>query len=110
MDKEKLISEIMRECEKDGEPITRKEAEEMAEMELKAKKEIKRYEKANTSRKKSTKVRKVDVTKQYLLDCIKNLLSEVHAEIKEVKTETEVTFIYEGNEYSVKLIKHRPPK
>ena len=43
MDKEKLIARIMKECEQDGEPVTREEAEEMAEMEIKAG-GIKRYE------------------------------------------------------------------
>lgn len=33
---EKLVEKIMRECEQDGEPVTREEAEEMAKMELKA--------------------------------------------------------------------------
>ena len=33
MDKEKLILEIMKEAEADGEPLTREEAEEVAEME-----------------------------------------------------------------------------
>ena len=37
MDKEKLILQIMAEAEKDGEPLTRAEAEEVAEMEIKAK-------------------------------------------------------------------------
>ena len=37
MDKEKLINQIMAEAETDGEPVTREEAEEMAEMEIKAK-------------------------------------------------------------------------
>ena len=32
MDREKLIANIMRECEQDGEPVTRAEAEEMADM------------------------------------------------------------------------------
>jgi len=35
-DKEKLITKIMKECEQDGEPVTREEAEGMAEMEIKA--------------------------------------------------------------------------
>ena len=39
MDKEKLIQQIMKECEKDGEPVTKEEATEMAEMEIKAKKD-----------------------------------------------------------------------
>ena len=42
MDKEKLIAKIMKECELDGEPITRAEAEGMANLEIKAK-ELKNY-------------------------------------------------------------------
>ena len=34
---EKLVFEIMKDCEKDGEPVTREEAEEMARMEIGAK-------------------------------------------------------------------------
>lgn len=36
MTKEKLIARIMRECEKDGEPVTKEEAEQIAEMEIRA--------------------------------------------------------------------------
>ena len=35
-DIEKLAKQIMAECEKEGEPVTKKEAEEMAEMEIHA--------------------------------------------------------------------------
>ena len=35
IDKEKLIKDIMREAKADGEPVTLKEATEMAEMEIK---------------------------------------------------------------------------
>ncbi len=63
MDKEKLINQIMKECEEDGEPVTREEAEEMAEMELKAKKDCKNYVSADkTARKKSDKPRTVKVS------------------------------------------------
>lgn len=62
MDKfEKLVAEIMAEAEKDGEPVTRKEAEEMAEMELGAK-QIKRYEQAEKPRKKREKPKTVKVS------------------------------------------------
>ena len=56
---EKLTAKIMKECEADGEPVTREEAEEMAEMEIKTG-NIKRYEKSDAPRKKVTKERKVD--------------------------------------------------
>lgn len=113
MDKkmEQLIKTIMREAEKDGEPVTREEAEEMAKMEIQANKDIKRYEQGEKSRKKTEKVRKVDEEKKYLLECVSDLLKGViGAEIIATKTETEVEFNYNNNHYSIKLTKHRPPK
>lgn len=108
MTKEKLIEKIMKECEQDGEPVTREEAKEMAEMEIKAN-GIKRYEKSDKPRKAVKKERKVDADKKYLLDL---LITAINAEtcIKNVKTETEFSFEFGDNEYSVKLIKHRPKK
>lgn len=110
MTKEELIIKIMEECEKDGEPVTKEEAEEMAEMEIKAG-ALKRYEKSDKPRKVSKKKeRKVDETKKRILSNCKVLLEGMKAEIKGVKTETEITFTFEGSEYSLKLVKHRPPK
>lgn len=109
MDKEKLIARIMKECAQDGEPVTREEAEEMTEMKIKAN-GIKRYEKSDKPRKAVKKERKVDATKKRLLMDCKVLLEGLGAEILGVKTETEVTFTFEGEEYSLKLIKHRPKK
>ena len=80
MDKEKLINQIMADAEKDGEPVTREEAEEMAEMEIKAN-GIKNYV--------QDKPKKKDV---------------------QMITETELSFLFNSNSYSLKLIKHRPPK
>jgi hypothetical protein len=34
----------------------------------------------------------------------------MHAEVTEVKTETEIKFNYGGDSYTFKLTKHRPPK
>lgn len=109
MDKEKLIARIIKECEQEGEPVTREEAEEMAEWEIKAN-NIKRYEKSDKPRKTVKKERKVDVTKKRLLMDCKVLLEGLGAEILGMKTETEITFAFEGEEYSLKLIKHRPKK
>ena len=105
MDKEKLISRIMKECEQDGEPVTKEEAEEMAEMEIKAG-GIKRYETSNKLRKPAKKERKVDTDKKYLLNL---LISAINREtcIKNIKTETEFSFEFGEDEYSIKLIKHR---
>jgi alpha-mannosidase len=108
MTKEQLIIRIMKECEQDGEPVTREEAEEMAEMEIKAG-ALKHYEQSDKPRKTAKKERKVDTDKKYLLDL---LIAAVNTEtcIKNVKTETEFSFEFGENEYSVKLIKHRPKK
>lgn len=109
MTKEELIKKIMKECEADGEPVTREEAEEMAEMEIKAN-GIKRYEKADKPRKPIKRERKVDTTKAQLLTYVRILLEGLGCQINAVKTETEITFDYEGAEYSFKLVKHRPKK
>ena len=106
---EKLAKEIMIECEKDGEPVTPEEAMEMAVMEAKSK-EITRYEKSDKPRKKSTKVRKVDETKKHILQCVRVLLEGLGANIAEIKTETEITFSFNEEEYSLRLVKHRPKK
>ena len=112
-DKEKLIAEIMAEAEKDGEPVTREEAEEMAEMEIGAK-EIKNYAQATpTAEKKERKPRerKVDPDKKFILDLVENpLLKGLQAEEVVRKTETEVEFTYKGERYSIRLVKHRPKK
>ncbi len=101
-----LAEKIMAECEKDGEPITKDEALEMARMELKSN-ENRHYEKSDKPRKKSTCVRKVDEDKKQLLSCIKVLLEGMKAVIIAIKTETEIEFAYKGNLYTLKLIKHR---
>ena len=106
---EKLAKEIMAECEREGEPVTIEEATEMAEMEVKSK-EISRYEKSNKPRKQTTKVRKVDETKKRILTDCRILLEGLGATIIEVKTETEITFSFDGEEYGFKLVKHRSKK
>lgn len=107
---EKLAEKIMTECEKDGEPVTMEEAMEMAEMEIKANKNVKRYEQSDKPRKKSTRERKVDNTKKRLLDDCRVLLEGLGAIITNIKTETEISFTFNEEKYTLKLIKHRPPK
>lgn len=104
MDKEKLIKEIMKDLE-----CTREEAEEVAEMEIKAK-GIKRYEKAEEQKPRKPRERKVDEDKKELIMYLEEELHLFGASIKSVKNESEIAFSYKGEEYSVKLIKHRPPK
>ena len=77
MDKEKLINQIMKECAEDGEPVTREEAEEMAEMELKAKKDCRRYESDKRKVKKpSTREKKIDTEKVRLMELFNYCLLE----------------------------------
>ena len=105
MDKEKLILQIMKECEADGEPITKEEAEEMAEMEIKAK-GIKNYVQAEVNKKtKKPKERKVDEEKKAILEKVAECL---RAQGFEPTMENEVALHFEN--FTLKLTKHRPPK
>jgi len=109
MTKEQLIERIMKECEKDGEPVTKEEAAEMAEMEIKAN-SVRRYEKSDKKRQPSKRERKVDETKKKLLNNVRVLLEDLNADILNIKTETEITFSFQNEEYSFKLVKHRKKK
>lgn len=83
--------------------------EEGEEMQRNAK-QIKRYEQSDKPRKKTTRERKVDTEKKALLEMLMNALTENKIEIVSTKNEAEFSFLHSGNNYSVKLIKHRPPK
>ncbi len=85
--------------------------EEVEELTAKAKaNKTDRVQASAGKRKKTVRERKVDEEKGRLLADIKTLLEGLGADIRSVKTETEVAFAFNGNEYSVKLTKHRPPK
>jgi hypothetical protein len=114
MDKEKLIKEIMKECESDGEPVTREEAEQMAEMEIKAKGTGRHYEKSSKTEKKQSvpKVRKVDEDKLQLIklfnDCL--LQSSTVENVNIFNDQREITFDLNGFNYSLVLTKHNKKK
>ena len=91
----------------DNDYTTNEIVEELTE---KAKKEIKRYEQSDKKRKTSTKERKVDDEKKALLEGFRIFVEGKGGNITAQKNEAEFSFQYGGNEYSVKLIKHRPPK
>ena len=115
MDKERLIKQIMTECEKEGEPVTREEAAEMAEMELKAKKDCRRYESDKTTRKKPQREKKVDAEKVEIIHFIASFLkcSKLIIAINTimiVNPQKEITFSIGENNYSVTLTKHRNKK
>ena len=104
MDKEKLIKSIMKDLE-----CTREEAEEVAEMEIKAK-GIKRYEKAEEQKPRKPRERKVDETKKELIDYLAKALGMIIIAPLIVKNESEISFTFKREDFTLKLIKHRPPK
>ena len=89
-DQEDYIGEV-------GEEMTRKA------------KEVKRYEKADKPKSKSQKERKVDENKKVILDKLHKAL-ETFVKITNVKTETEISFVYNDENYTLKLTKHRKGK
>ena len=108
-DKEKLIKSIMAEAEKDHEPLTREEAEEVAEMELKAKANSKHYERAEAPNERKPRERKVDEDKKSLLDILSNALAQSGITAT-AENEAKLHFEHSGSQYTVTLTKHRAPK
>ncbi len=106
MDKEKLVEQIMRECAEDGEPVTREEAEEMAEMEIKAKGN-RHYEQSVKERKTTTRERKLDTEKVEIIKKICDfLLTNGEETATIVNEQREIQF----REFSITLTKHRKGK
>ena len=69
-----------------------------------------KYTKSDKPRKKSTRERKVDEEKKEILGLLMNGYLEKYPRVLKVKNEVEFSFTHNGNEYTVKLTKHRPPK
>ena len=103
MDREKLIKSIMKDLD-----CSREEAEEVAEMEIKAK-GIKRYEKAEEQKPRKPRERKVDETKKELIEYLEKALGMI-VSVDNVKNESEISFTFKKELFTLKLIKHRPPK
>lgn len=116
MTKEETILDYMKKLN-----ISREEAEQLFEddeadfigeegevMTEKAK-AIRHREESGKERKKITKERKIDETKKFLLGVVHDALKSL-VEITNVKTETEITFVYNDEEYTLKLTKHRKKK
>lgn len=72
-------------------------------------KELRRYEKSDKPRKKSTKERKVDTEKLEILTLIKPIIETISDNVEQ-KNEVELHFTKGGNDYTIKLIKHRKKK
>ena len=110
MDIETLTKKIFDECRKDGEPVTLEQAREMAELEIKAEKSIDHGVVMEKAKAKKRKPRKVDIPKQKLLNYFKEMLEEKGATDFHIQTETELSFYFEFDNYTIKLIRHRLPK
>lgn len=83
--------------------------EEAEAMTVKAK-AVKRYEQSDKPRAKAVKERKVDEEKKRLLNLCRIPIEGAGGIVTEVKNEAEFSFSFGGNAYTVKLVKHRPPK
>lgn len=59
---------------------------------------------------KVNRERKVDKEKKFLLELLQAPLQNAGATALEMKTETEISFAFGDNRYTLKLTKHRPPK
>ena len=110
MDKEKLINQIMKEAKLDGEPITREEAEEMAEMEIKAK-GITEYAQAEEKKpRKKREVKKDPIKVEFIKFLSDLLLTNSVNDVTIVNEQKEIAFRIGNDNYSLSLIKHRPKK
>ncbi len=69
-------------------------------------KDLRRYEKGKISRKKMVKERKVDTIKKHLFDLVINGIAE---EVEQIERHNEVSiaFVYNDENYSLKLTRHR---
>lgn len=108
MTKEKLVAQIMRECEKEGEPVTKEEAEEMAEMEINAKGHYEQN--VSKERKTAKRERKIDHIKERFIKGISVYLRGCGCKVEPLVNETDLHFTFGENSYTLKLIKHRQKK
>jgi hypothetical protein len=119
---EERIQKLMKtlECSREEAIQLLKEDEEIDKMSVKEaqsdltaeqKKAVKSASKVGSKKRTPVKrERKVDKIKKELINCIRVLLEGMGAITEPLKNETDLHFTFKGDSYSVKLIKHRPPK
>lgn len=73
----------------------------------KAKANIRPYEQSKPTKTVTTRERKVNEEKKYLLGNIKSVLERIECTDINTKTETEINFIFNENKYTIKLTKHK---
>lgn len=85
--------------------------EEQEQAQKNATKNGKRHYEKSKTRKTVTKEQKVDETKKFLLEIIENALNfNENVFIYDKKNEVDLNFTYFGDDYTVKLTKHRKKK
>lgn len=85
--------------------------DEGEEMQAKAKKNIRHQEQSTKKRKKTTRKKKVDTDKVAIIRTLFECMTDGDYENLTIKNEQgEITFSVHGSEYSLNLVKHRPPK
>lgn len=117
-DLEKLIKKIMNEAEANWESVSYDEAKQMAEAELKAKKDMKHYETktATTAKPKEKKTRPVvvsDEKKAIFETIVRNLdrCEGVERENIEVLKENKLIQVKIGSKtFKIDIVEQRPPK
>lgn len=93
--------------EDDAEDYIGEEGEQMTE---KAK-DLRRYEKADKPRERKKREIKLDEDKVKIINFLERVMTDSDALNIFVKNpQKEITFQYNGCEYSLNLVKHRPPK
>lgn len=70
---------------------------------------IKRIE-SEKIKKRKPRERKIDEEKGYILKNVEIFIKSIGAINTSLKTETELSFTFNDNKYTLKLTKHRPPK
>ena len=78
--------------------------------EIEAPKQKRTYTKSDKPRKKAVRERKVDEEKGAIIAELRSTLESNNATITSVKNEAELSFELNGNQYTIKLIKHRPKR
>lgn len=91
----------------DNDYTTNDTVEELSD---KAKKNIKQYEKSDKKRKVSTREHKVDEEKKKFIEGFRIFVEGCGGCLTARKNESEFSFNYGENAYTVKLVKHRPSK
>lgn len=82
---------------------------EQVELTAKAKQMGRRYETSDKPRKKVERERKVDTVKKGLLDLVLDALQDT-VKITEIKNELACEFEYNGENYGLKITRHRQKK